>query len=126
MPLTSPPAQQGAFTPYTPTVSAESGTFGTASATGRYQRTGKRVDFWIQVTVTAVGTATGAVLASLPVTPSAEANYQAAGRDGGVGGKVLQGSVLSTGNLRILTFDASFPTAQNGSLLILSGFYEAQ
>lgn len=119
-----PPVPQGAFTAYTPTVSAESGTFTTVSAQGRYQQTGKRVDFWLQVNVTTVGTAGGAVLASVPVTPASGANYQAAGRDGGVGGKVLQGSVLASGNLRILTYDAAAP-AVSGSVLILSGFYEA-
>lgn len=57
-----------AWTSYTPTVSAQSGTITTSSATGRYRQIGKIVVAQMDVILTTVGTATGSLIVSLPVT----------------------------------------------------------
>jgi hypothetical protein len=53
---------------YTPTVTASSGAITTYSATGNYTRTGRQVTANIQVTLTNAGTASGALVATLPFT----------------------------------------------------------
>lgn len=57
-----------AWTTYTPTVTAQTGTPTTTTATGRYKQIGKTLFLNVLVTITTVGTATGAVNASLPFT----------------------------------------------------------
>lgn len=57
-----------AWTSYTPTVTASSGTFTTVSATGKYKKIGRVVHYNIKITITTVGTAAGVVYATLPFT----------------------------------------------------------
>lgn len=57
-----------AWTSYTPTITAASGTPTTVSATGRYLKIGRLVLFSTQVTVTTVGTAAGNMQVALPFT----------------------------------------------------------
>lgn len=64
--LASINAMKAAWTTYTPTVTAGSGTFGSVSATGAYLLTGKTVLFAVTVTITTVGTASGTIVVSLP------------------------------------------------------------
>ena len=53
---------------YTPTVTASSGSITTYSSTGKYTRIGRQVTVDIQVTLTNAGTASGALIATLPFT----------------------------------------------------------
>ena len=57
-----------AWTSYTPTITAASGTPTTVSATCRYLKIGRLVLFSTQVTVTTVGTAAGNMQVALPFT----------------------------------------------------------
>lgn len=57
-----------AWTTYTPTITAGSGTPTTVSATGRYKQIGKTIFLTVLVTITTVGTASGSVNATLPFT----------------------------------------------------------
>lgn len=59
-----------AWTTYTPTVTSASGTPTTVSATGRYRQRGKTIQLQITAALTTVGTASGAVRATIPVTPA--------------------------------------------------------
>ena len=52
---------------FTPSLSATSGTFTTASATGSYRRLGKTIEVNIVITITTNGTAAGQILVGLPV-----------------------------------------------------------
>jgi hypothetical protein len=61
----------GAWTAYTPTITAQSGTITTATATGRYRQSGKTVFLQVDITITTAGTGAGGVIASLPVTAAA-------------------------------------------------------
>lgn len=57
-----------AWTAYNPTVTSQSGTFTTVSATGRYKQIGKIVYAEIDVTITNAGSAAGYMSTTLPVT----------------------------------------------------------
>ena len=112
-----------AWTPYTPTVTAGSGTFTTVSATGRYLRIGKLMNIQIAVTITTNGTAAGAVQATLPATAGAGV-YVLAGRETVVAGKMLQGNIAPGGTtVNIFNYDNSY-SGSNGAILIVSGSYE--
>jgi hypothetical protein len=60
----------GVWTSYTPTMTAQSGTFTTVSATGSYKQIGKTVFYTLEVTITTAGTAAGFIRATLPSTPN--------------------------------------------------------
>lgn len=59
---------ESAWTTYTPTITSQTGSFTTVSATGRYKQNGKTVFVEIDVTITTAGTAAGYLKATLPVT----------------------------------------------------------
>jgi hypothetical protein len=58
----------GAYTSYTPTLSASSGSFTSASVAGNYKRIGKVCVTRFQVTITTNGTASGVILITMPFT----------------------------------------------------------
>jgi hypothetical protein len=60
------PTWAGAYTSFTPTVIAGSGTFTTASATSRYLIVGKMCHWFGRVNITTVGTASGSIILTLP------------------------------------------------------------
>lgn len=62
------PSWAGTYTSFTPTITAGSGTFTTVSASSRYLVIGKMCHWIGRVTITTVGTASGAVVLTLPVT----------------------------------------------------------
>jgi hypothetical protein len=109
---------------YTPTITANSGTFTSVSATGRSLKVGKTVHFAIVVTITTNGTAAGDVRATLPAGVIASGGM-ACGRADGVSGKQLQGLLVGgTSQLRITNYDNSYPGA-NGEVLRVAGTYES-
>lgn len=113
-----------AWTTYTPTLSASTGTLTSASATGRYKQLGKTVHVQIVVTITTNGSAAVYVVATLPALGSPAAEYVLAGRNAGTDGKLLQGYISSAAaQVLILAYDNTYPGA-NGARLVLSGFYE--
>lgn len=63
--------QTTAWTTYTPTITAGSGSFTTVSATGRWRRIGKTVVVQADITITTAGTAASTLFASLPLTAAA-------------------------------------------------------
>jgi hypothetical protein len=113
-----------AFTSFTPTVIATSGSITSVSATGKTLKIGKLVHFQVVITITTNGTGAGSVrITNMPYT--AAATSIVAGRDFGTTVKFLYGYLNSgAANLTIQNFDGTYPGA-NGTLLILSGSYEA-
>lgn len=105
-----------------PTITASSGSFTLTSATGTYTKTGNLVTFSIEITITTVGLASGAVLASLPFTP-ALANCVAMGRERNLTGYSLQGTI-NNGNqtMSIQKYDNTSIIAA-GAILVLTGSY---
>ncbi len=60
-----------AWRTYTPVVTASAGTPTTVTATGRYKRVGKTITAEMDVTITAIGTASAALRVTLPVNSAA-------------------------------------------------------
>lgn len=114
----------GAWTSYTPTVSAQSGTFTTTSATGSYLQIGKIVFFQLSVSITTNGTAATSVQATLPVTP-ASSDFAWVGRATGISGKLLIAyNQIAIGSVSMQNYDATYPGA-NGEVLKVSGTYQS-
>jgi hypothetical protein len=84
----------GAWTAYTPTVTASSGTPTTVSASGKYMRIGKTVTVSVTITITNKGTASGVFYYSLPFA-AASGSY-GVGRETNVTGSQLQIQVTSS------------------------------
>jgi hypothetical protein len=113
-----------AWTSYTPTVTAGSGTFTTASASGQYQVIGKTCIASVTVDITTVGTATGFVGATLPFTSAARIQISGYGMEVNATGNMLKGYIpTSSTQLQITTFNNSSPIGA-GYSLILTIVYE--
>jgi len=113
-----------AWTAFTPTLAAGSGTLTSAAATGRYIRSGKNVSFSTRITITTNGTADTHITATLPVTAFAVS-------------QVLNGyhetytevasAVILSGTptvVRIKNSAGEYP-GFDGAALVISGTYEA-
>ena|SRR5687768_4496972 len=117
------PGILGAWTAYTPSVSAGVGSFGSASATGRYLQVGKTVFFNLTVTIVSNGTAAAYVSTTLPV--ACKSVFVFFGREDAVTGAVFQAkSVAASTGVNMFTFSNTYPGG-NGYQLVISGSYEA-
>ena len=118
-------ATTGAWVNYTPTLSAQSGTFTSASPFGRYKLLGQKTVFVeVQVGITTNGTAAGAVQMTLPFT-AFNAPYILAGRATVVSGKAVTGTISASDTKVVLVnYDNTYPGA-SGETIVASGVYEA-
>lgn len=115
-----------AWAAWTPTITPSSGTFTSASAAGRYKQLGKIVFFSCRLTVTTVGSATGAVDLSVPVTAQAT-GPTFMGRENASSGNWFLARIFSTSLFRLqgdVTGVIGLPLA-SGYALDFSGSYEA-
>jgi hypothetical protein len=114
-----------AWTTYTPTVSAASGTFTTASATGRFKRLGKTCFIQVAVTITTNGTAAVSVGATLPAGVTGGSGiYVLAGRENALVGSMLQGIVSAGASaMSIQKYDNTYPGG-TGAVLVVGGAFE--
>lgn len=119
-----------AWSAWTPTITPFTGSFTSASASGRYLQIGKTVFFSCQLTIVTVGTADAAVDLSLPVTPQATGTTFM-GRENASSGRWFIARVVSTTAFRIQGQDSSFPGGAtsyphgDGFVLNFNGSYEA-
>lgn len=111
------------WTVYTPTVTAQTGTFTTVSATGRFKQIGKSVQFRVTVTITTNGTAADSVRVTLPSTAQAANATFGVGRESSTG-TLLQWFNVST-TLAQITSNTGVYAGGNGRTLDISGVYEA-
>lgn len=111
----------GAWTAYTPTVTAGTGTFTTASATGRWQKIGKTVTGSVKVTITTNGTAAGYVRVTTPI--AVRDNYSCLGRETAVNGNFLFCNAQSGGDFIIMLATGAYPGA-DGAVLEFTFTYE--
>lgn len=111
-----------AWTSFTPTITSNSGTITTKSATGYYKQIGKTVFVDIQITITTNGTGAGFIKSTLPV--SAVAGTAFAGRERQSTGKALCANVDSSGVLFVVLYDGTYPGG-DGYTLAISGVYQA-
>lgn len=111
----------GAWTAYTPSVSANAGAITTSSAAGFYWQLGKTVFFTLKATVTTNGTGSGALRLTLPVASKNE--FVGTGKNTTTG-KMLAGVVIATDNTLVVAYyDGTYPAA-DGSVIDISGSYE--
>lgn len=117
-------ASFGAWTAYTPTVSAGSGSFTSVSSNGAYRQIGKTVFVRLGVIITTNGTAASYINATLPVAGKSGVNQVLFGSETYSTAKSMQGGIV--GNIvRIRdAVDLSYPGA-NGRGIFLNGVYEA-
>ncbi|MEH2706452.1 hypothetical protein DXU06_17075 [Bradyrhizobium elkanii] len=99
----------GAWTAYTPVVTAQTGAPTTVLATGRYLQIGKTVFVEMDITLTKVGTAANSLLASLPFAAAAF-RYPATACEYTVG-KGGAG-IIAPGGTTLSTRDASYPSVE--------------
>lgn len=113
-----------AWTPYTPVVTAASGTFTTVTATGRYKKIGRTVFVTANLVVTTVGTATGAARMSLPVASSNAIAFIGVGRENALTGNAFTCFLSDANTLQMVTYNNTFGLS-NGSQLAVSFVYES-
>jgi hypothetical protein len=86
-----------AWTSYTPTVTASSGSFTTVSATGRWIRVGKLAVVQFTVTITTNGTAAGQILVTAPFGALASSSYMGVTRESNATGFMGYATISSGG-----------------------------
>lgn len=116
-----------AWTSYTPSVSASSGSFTTlGTIVGRYLQLDKLVFVYIDISITTNGTAAGVIEATLPVaarTADGE-HYLLGGREVNSTGNILTGDLNSGTKAFISTYNNGY-AGGTGYRVVISGMYEA-
>ena len=118
-----------AWTSFTPTVTAATGTLTTVTATGQYQTIGKMVIALFQITLTNAGTGSGSLNSTLPVnavTGNVSGRYSCYGNERDATGKAITGSIsVSTDPNRCLFRFYDFTTCiATGNVIIATVIYE--
>lgn len=111
---------------WVPTITALAGTITTVGALiAHYMRVGRGIWWWESVTITTIGTASGALITTLPVTASTSAaEHVGSGRNQGTGRGVEVALNSSTTALWVYSSDNGF-TGGSGGVDHLSGFFES-
>ena len=116
---------ESAWTTYTPVLTAQSGSFTTATVTGRYKRIGKLCIVQNRVTITTNGTAGAGVFVTAPFTAGGSSQtYNGTGRENAVTGNQLTTRIADGENQIIIgKYDGAYPGA-NGYRLDITTIYE--
>jgi hypothetical protein len=107
---------------YTPTVTSETGSITSSSASGYYQRVGKLITVYGTVTITTAGTAGGFLNVSIPVTSLRAAAMFAA--ETGVTGKGCIGRLSASSSTASFKYDDGTTIFANGAIINFFGLYE--
>ena len=115
----------GAWTAWTPTITAGSGTITSYTITrARYQQAGKTITAHFDFTITNAGTGAGTLLVSLPVTASASGGGNAFGREVVTLGVMIVGSITPSGTtVGMLRYEGSTVIGTNNRY-IATAIYE--
>lgn len=113
----------GAWIAYTPTVTAQTGTFTTVSATGAYKKIGKTVYVRQSITCTTVGTAATSVQTTLPAALSSISVGVFFNANTTKCGAAAAGLNTST-SLNLFLYDGTFPIT-SGQTIYVSVVYES-
>lgn len=112
------------WTSYTPTLTAVSGSYTTASAIGGYARgSGGLVCFWATATITTVGTGTNPVLGLPFATAASGNNIVITGREVNITGSLLQGVVGAGASTMTIWDYKNTNIAANGTSFQMNGCY---
>jgi hypothetical protein len=115
----------GAWLAWTSTVTAAGGTFTSVAGSGRYILIGKTIVWQLNITITTAGTASGAVLFTLPLAAQNSTMNVGGGREDAISGKLISARLSgSTTQASSSNYDNTSWIA-NGSIGRLSGTYEA-
>jgi hypothetical protein len=109
---------------YTPTITADAGTFTTVSATGAYRVLGKLLFFEQDITITTVGSASGAVHATLPAGFTAKRNGSASGKEFATNGFMLGVVIQATFGATVISKYDNTSIIGAGAELVISGCIE--
>jgi predicted S18 family serine protease len=112
---------------YTALLAPGSGTFTTASATGRYLQIGKFIFVQLTITITTNGTGATNVAATLPFMSASDtgSHHVIPGKAVGLSGKMVQGFIFANSSAVIIhNYDNTYPGA-SGEVLVVSGWYES-
>jgi hypothetical protein len=115
-----------AFTTFSPTLTPGSGSFTTASATGRYQKLGRKVFVEINIVITTNNTAAGNItVGALPFTSAASGGWALVAKEvvatGAIGAMHI-GTGATTGILQSATGGY---LGGSGQTIYISGWYES-
>jgi hypothetical protein len=114
----------GAWASYTPTATAQTGSFTTlGTVSGRYQQVGKTVHFYVSVAITTNGTAADFVKVTLPVAARSANAGNASGREPSTG-TLLFGTLVNTSDVWVSTPSGTYPGG-DGRTIQVAGVYEA-
>jgi hypothetical protein len=116
-------AIDGAWTSYTPTITAGSGSFTSVSATGKYRTVGKTTNLQIKVTITTNGSAATTVNATLPNTNANDCVLF--GRESAVLGSQVMGAISAgaTATGIVIASSGAYPGG-DGHVINICGTYE--
>jgi hypothetical protein len=114
----------GAWTAYTPTLSCNTGTLTSASATGRSRLVGKTLDWSMTISITTNGTCAGYILATLPVALQAANNCSVMGAETAVAFTQIAARNSTTTQMLLTFLGGTYPGA-NGSSISINGTCEA-
>ena len=106
------------------TITAGTGTFTTTTATGAYRVLGKLLFFELDIHITTVGTASGAVIATLPGGFTAKHNSCANGREFAINGFMCNVSIGTGANLASITKYDNTSIIGAGAELLICGCIE--
>jgi hypothetical protein len=113
-----------AWTSYTPTISAQTGSITTSSGEGYYTRVGKMCALYVRANVLAKGTGSGYLAVTIPFQARGIIEQIGVGRETGATGKALTASVAASGNfMAILAYDVT-TVIVDGYRNIISMVYE--
>ncbi len=114
-----------AWSAYTPTITAQTGTATTVTATGRSKTIGKTVFVQATITITSVGTASGVLFATLPFTAVTGPIQVLSGVESAVTGKTCKAFLTSGATQATITFYDNTSVWANSNVVSFTGVYEA-
>jgi hypothetical protein len=116
----------GSWVVWTPTVTAASGTFTTASGTGRYIQVGKLITYQATLTITTIGTGSGCFF-TLPVVGLATAQFGiGTAREDALTGNMGFCKIITSTTASVSRYDNGLITSGgNGTAIKVYGTYEA-
>lgn len=125
IPVGSIATTSGAWQAWTPTVTAATGSFTTATGAGRYTQIGKTIHYQGSMTITTIGTGTGCVF-TLPVTAQTSSNVViGSAREDATGGTMGIVRLASSTTGIVARYDNGNILNGSGSVVRVYGTYEA-
>jgi hypothetical protein len=114
-----------AWDSYTPILTTQFGTITTSTVTATYKQIGKTIAFQMSILLTDVGSAMGALYATLPFQTAANSAFVFVGRENAISGLMCQGHVAGNQTNFFIHFYNNTSVLSNGNLIWLTGVYQS-